>query len=181
MTIENDEYFVSVDIEASGPVPGLYSMVSFGACAVDDDSVSFERILKPINRNFIPEAMAVTGFDLDRLALVGDNPQDAIKDFQNWVEANAKRKTPVFVGLNAAFDWAFVNYYFHLYSLVNPFGFAPVDIKALYMGRFNSRWKDATSKKMGAALAAKKTGNHSALVDARAQAELFRLIMSDRR
>ncbi|MGL1984483.1 3'-5' exonuclease, partial [Escherichia coli] len=35
MTIKK-EIFISVDIEASGPVPGKYSLLSIGACLVSD-------------------------------------------------------------------------------------------------------------------------------------------------
>lgn len=35
-----DAYF-SVDVETAGPVPGLYSMLSFGACVVGEPESSF--------------------------------------------------------------------------------------------------------------------------------------------
>lgn len=55
--------------------------------------------------------------------------------FQGWVERAAGADgVPVFVGLNAPFDWSFINYYFHYLLKSNPFGFAALDIKALYMG-----------------------------------------------
>lgn len=58
--------------------------------------------------------------------------------FQGWVERAAGADgVPVFVGLNAPFDWSFINYYFHYLLKSNPFGFAALDIKALYMGRQN--------------------------------------------
>lgn len=180
MSADQEECFISVDIEAAGPVPALYSMLSIGACAVESENVSFECILKPTTRNFVPEAMEVTGFNIDQLEREGQEPPSAMKKFAEWVKITAADKSPVFVGLNAAFDWSFVNYYFHSCSVENPFGFAPVDIKALYMGRFHSSWKDATSRKMAAALFAESKGNHNALVDAKAQAELFRLIRANR-
>ena len=82
----------------------------------------------------------------------------------------------MFVGLNAAFDWAFVNHYFLEYLGENPFGFAALDIKALYMGAFGSAWRDARSSVMRRTLGADLAGDHDALHDAVAQAELFRLI-----
>ena len=40
----------------------------------------------------------------------------------------------MFVGFNATFDWAFVNFYFHQYLGENPFGIGGIDIKSYYMG-----------------------------------------------
>ena len=46
---ERSETFVSVDIEASGPSPSIGSLLSIGACLVDDPSVDFYVELKPID------------------------------------------------------------------------------------------------------------------------------------
>lgn len=45
---------MTVDIEASGPIPGEYSMLSLGACIVGDISKRFYIEIKPINDNFCP-------------------------------------------------------------------------------------------------------------------------------
>ena len=91
-------------------------------------------------------------------------------------EVAGNDSTPVFVGLNAPFDWSFVNYYFHRYLQSNPFGFTALDIKALYMGATGSSWTDTRSSRMAARLHPKSKGDHQALHDAQYQAELFRLI-----
>ena len=100
-----------------------------------------------------------------------------MSEFRDWVVAVSKGRTPVFVGLNVAFDWSFVNYYFHIYLSKNPFGFAPLDIKAFYAGVTGSTWMDAKSSKMTKTLGATKVANHDALEDAIAQAEIFRLTL----
>jgi hypothetical protein len=43
MSIEK-EIFVSVDVEASGPIPGKYSMLSIGACVAFDPSFTSHAI-----------------------------------------------------------------------------------------------------------------------------------------
>ena len=171
------ECFISVDIEASGPVPGLYSMLSLGACLYDDRAVVFERNLRPTTMRFLPEALAVTGFDLTQLQNEGVEPSEAMAEFRQWVLDNVGSRAPVFVGLNAAFDWAFVNYYFNLFDIPNPFGFAPLDMKALYMGKFGTSWHEATSRRISAALSLEMTADHTALTDALAQAKLFGAIL----
>jgi ribonuclease T len=68
------EVFVSIDIEASGPTPGLYSMLSLGACLVDDSTQSFYLEIQPINDAFTPEALAICQFSLERLKREGTPP-----------------------------------------------------------------------------------------------------------
>ena len=65
------ERYFSVDIESAGPIPEKYSMLSMGACAVDDPGVSFYVELQPIFADFVPKALEVSGFDLNRLMAVG--------------------------------------------------------------------------------------------------------------
>lgn len=96
--------------------------------------------------------------------------------FAAWARSlNQNGETLVFVGFNAAFDWSFVNYYFHQFLGENPFGFAALDIKSLYMGAAGCIWSDTRSSRMAAALKPQRAGDHNALHDAIFQAELFRL------
>lgn len=171
------EIFISVDIESSGPIPGEYSMLSIGACLVDAPETTFERTLKPLNRNADQEALAVTGFTLEELEMSGMQPQQAMTELKLWVKAACIGDAmPVFVGLNAPFDWSFVNYYFHRFCGSNPFGFTALDIKAYYMGVTGSSWRDTRSSAMSNRLRSMHSGNHNALQDAVYQAELFRLV-----
>jgi len=173
---EKREVYISVDVETSGPVPGLYALLTIGACAVEDDGQVFSCALKPTTRNADPKALEITGLSLDDLEREGLDPAAAMTQFRQWILEVAADGTPVFVGLNAAFDWAFVNDYFHRYLGENPFGFAPLDIKAYYMGATRCTWSDTRSSKMAARLNPQLHGDHDALHDARYQAELFRLI-----
>ena len=48
--------FIVVDVEADGPVPGLYSMVSFGAVIVEPSlSKTFYGQVKPISEDWLPQ------------------------------------------------------------------------------------------------------------------------------
>lgn len=171
------EIFLSVDVETSGPIPGEYSMLTLGACNVEDPSQVFSCEFKPISDKADPRAMEVTGLSLEKLAAEGEPPAIAMKQFGDWVNrVVGDCGTPVFVGLNAPFDWSFVNYYFHRYLQANPFGFAALDIKALYMGATGCSWRDTRSSEMAARLKPKFKGDHQALHDALYQAELFSLV-----
>ncbi len=87
----------------------------------------------------------------------------------------------IFVGLNAPFDWSFINYYFHKYSGANPFGFTAIDMKAYYMGVTGCHWKETKSSQMTARLKPQSSPSHNALDDARFQAELFGLMLAEGR
>lgn len=170
------EVFISVDIEASGPIPAEYSLLSIGACDAYRPENSFSCLVKPTSENAVPEALAVTGFSLEKLHEEGEAPHEAMARFARWVADCSGSGTPVFVGLNAAFDWSFINYYFIRYHGSNPFGIAPLDIKALFMGTRGCSWEETRSSNMKTVTGALTVGTHDALADARFQAELFRLI-----
>lgn len=173
------EVFISVDVEAAGPYPGRYSLLTIGACLADQPEVVFEAALKPLSADADPKALEVTGLSLEALAASGETPRDAMARFESWIaEATPEGAQPVFVGLNAPFDWAFINHYFLEQLGRNPFGFSALDIKALYMGALGSSWLQARSSVMRKNLGATLEGDHNALHDAQAQAELFRLILN---
>lgn len=174
---DKKEVFISVDVETSGPIPGEYSLLTIGAVNVDDISQAFECTLKPLSRNADSKAMEVTGLSLEELDRTGLTPQEAMVRFSDWlVGVIGVNRSAVFVGLNAPFDWSFINYYFHRFTGGNPFGFAALDIKAYYMGSTGCSWSDTRSSRMAAILCPATRGTHVALDDALYQAELFRLI-----
>ena len=171
------EVFVSVDVETAGPIPGEYSLLSIGACDVDDASRTFACELKPLNRNADPKALEIAGLSLEALEKTGLPPEEAMRGFLRWSTGLIKPgESLVFVGLNAPFDWSFVNYYFHKFVGENPFGFGALDIKAYYMGATGCSWADTRSNRMAGTLKPRRQGDHQALHDAQYQAELFRLI-----
>jgi DNA polymerase III epsilon subunit-like protein len=156
-------------------------MLSFGACLAENPSVTFQCLLKPTSLKADPQALKISGFSLENLSREGKSPKLAMREFARWVGEAAGKRDPVFVGLNAGFDWSFINYYFHRYYGSNPFGFAPLDIKALYMGVTGCAWSKSKTSHMCEVLRPKSMGDHDALHDAIAQAELFRLILDRRR
>jgi DNA polymerase III epsilon subunit-like protein len=167
------ECFISVDVETSGPIPGRYSMLALGACVVGRAEEGFYAEFKPLNNNAVPEALSVSGLDLGELARRREEPEAAMRRFAGWVRKASAEATPVFLGLNAGFDWSFVNWYFHEFLAENPFGFAPADIKSYYMGLTGCNWEDTRSSRLRPEFQAEKPATHHALDDARAQARMF--------
>jgi DNA polymerase III epsilon subunit-like protein len=173
------ECFISVDIEAAGPIPGEYSMLSLGACPVFSPDVHFSCEFKPVSIKADPEALKITGGSLKDFEERGLSPEVGMGSFRDWIaEVSGTDSAPVFVGFNAPFDWSFVNYYFHRFLGENPFGFTALDVKAYYMGRFTTTWAETKSSAIANFLKIAQTGDHNPLHDAIYQAQLFREVMS---
>lgn len=169
------EVYISVDVEAAGPVPGTYSMLSLGAVAVDDPKATFYVEFRPVNDKSVHEAMNIVGRTLEDFQRTGRDPKEAISAFRDWLASAAKGGKPVFVGFNATFDWAFVNFYFHQYLGENPFGFGGIDMKSYYMGLSGCKWEDTRSSRIAAEFKdSSKRHTHNALDDAVEQAGFFR-------
>ena len=155
--------YFSVDIEADGPAPGLFSMVSFGAIVVESGlSRTFYAELAPISDRWIPDALAVSGFTREQVMRFED-PKSVMIRFEEWVNANSKGR-PIFIADNPGFDFAFINYYFHAFVGSNPFGFSSRRIGDLYCGAkldTFAKWKHLR----------KTNHSHNALDDAKGNAE----------
>jgi ribonuclease T len=168
------EIYISVDVEAAGPVPLTYSMLSLGAVTVDDPKQTFYVELKPVSDKFVPDAMKIVGRSLRDFAEKGREPKEAMAAFRDWLARIATAGKPVFVGFNATFDWAFVNFYFHQYVGENPFGFGGIDVKSYYMGLTGCTWDETRSSRLRAEFKSTAHHTHNALEDAVEQAKMFR-------
>ena len=138
--------YISVDVEADGPCPGPYSMVCFGAVVVDSTlDKRFYAEVQPISDLFIPEALAVSGFTREQHLQFADTPTVAMTKFEAWLRTYSVGK-PTLVSDNPAFDWQWINHYFHGYIGRNPFGFSARRIGDIYCGLrrdmgVNQEWK----------------------------------------
>jgi hypothetical protein len=197
------ELYFSIDVETDGPIPGEYSMISYGVCVVGYrdsngplitvEPKGIERRLAPISEQYDPEALAVSGLERDWLVENGISPSIAMRNIKLWVEANAQayEARPVFIAYPLSFDWSFSHYYFERFAAKDPFGFSnAIDIKTLYMALtlsqngFQGQLLLQSHKKfMPKDLFLDKSGKkpphtHNALDDAIGQGVLFTNIMS---
>jgi len=125
--------YIMVDVESDGPIPGDYSMICFGAVLVDDSlDKTFYGKLKPISHEFIPDALAISGFSREDV-LKFDEPQKVMLDFAQWIKSVCKDH-PIFISDNNGFDWMFICWYFHHFIGKNPFGFSSQNLGSLYKG-----------------------------------------------
>jgi len=125
--------YVMVDIEADGPIPGDYSMVSFGAVIVEPGlERSFYGQLQPISERWIPEVLAVAGHSREE-TLAFDAPEEVMARFAAWLDDECDKRK-LFISDNNGFDWQFINWYFHHFLGDNPFGFSSQNLGSLYKG-----------------------------------------------
>jgi DNA polymerase III epsilon subunit-like protein len=175
------EPYISVDIETAGPNPSQYSLLTIGACTITERPNTFYVELKPVNMNFIPEALAVSRLSMERLAERGIEPAEAMRNMEIWLkEVTPVDQKPLFVAFNAPFDWMFINDYFHRYLGHNPFGHTAIDIKAFYMGMSGVNWEETTMHHVGDRYLGDRQLTHHALRDAMDQADIFRKMLEER-
>ena len=123
---ERPEVYVSVDIEAAGPTPRSYSMLSIGACLVDRPEEGFYVELKPDSDDVVEAALAVSGLSMAELAEHGTDPAEAMRSFADWLASVVPPGSkPVFAAFNAVFDWMFVDDYFQRYLGQQPVRLTP--------------------------------------------------------
>ncbi|MEX0787853.1 MAG: 3'-5' exonuclease [Anaerolineales bacterium] len=174
--------YISVDIEASGPTPGLYSMLALGACRVDDPARNFYAELQPTSMQSDPEAMAVHGLSLQMLQQSGRPPAEVMGAFDRWLsEVCPPPARPVFVAYNAPFDWMFVHDAFLTALGRDPFGHTALDIRALYVGWSGRPWPEIRFDELAERYLGSRRLTHNALEDALAQAEILQGLMDEMR
>jgi len=159
-------------------------MLAIGACLLDDPFTALYLELRPLpGLPWSVSAQRVHRLSRERLKRNGLEPSDAMRRFAEWVETVADGRQPVLVGWNAGFDWMFVADYFARFIGANPFGHAPLDIKAFALARLRlERWAQTRREALVDRFAEASPLSHHALEDAQSQAVLFkRLLMEDDR
>jgi len=136
---------IVVDVESDGPIPGKdhFSMVCLGAVLLDEKlDKTFYGQMRPISDKWDPEALAISGFTREQ-HLTFPDPQLTMQQFATWIQVNSI-KHPVFIADNPAYDFAWVNWYFHAFYGSNPFGYSGRRIADLWCGMqkdMHAKWK----------------------------------------
>ena len=133
--------YVMVDIEADGPIPGDYSMVSLGAVIVDDAlDRTFYGEFRPISDQWNPEALAVSELTREQ-TMEFEEPVVVMQRFADWLAAESQGR-PRFISDNNGFDWMFVCWYFHHFLGENPFGHSSANLGSMYKGLVRDCFKN---------------------------------------
>ncbi|MEW2396015.1 3'-5' exoribonuclease [Streptomyces sp. NPDC046862] len=182
--------YISVDIEADGPIPGPYSMLSLGAAVAgrqdadgftpaDPEELTFYRELRPISEEFVPEALAVSGLDRAGLIEEGAEPAVALAEFSAWVRDVSVGAQPVVCGYPVAYDWMFLYWYLIRFTGESPFGHSGcLDMKTLYATKAGVPLRAVAKRTMPRELLPHRRHTHHALDDAIEQAELLANLMA---
>ena len=136
------ELYVAVDVEADGPIPGPYSMLSLGMAVAGRTDLTFYTELRPISDDFVPQALAVSGLDRDRLLDEAPDAAQAMAAAAKWVNGLRRIGRPVFLAAPAVWDGMFVHWYFMRFVGHSPFGTtgSGVDLRSYWMGATGSEW-----------------------------------------
>jgi hypothetical protein len=183
------ETYISVDIEAGGPIPGPNSMLSIGAAAFVRDGPkgvlldTFSANLKPLPGSTIDPTTKSAFWDKqpDAWAACQENqrdPHEAIGAFIAWVEAvSTKDRPPVFVAYPAGFDFLFVYWYIVRFGYQSPFSFSALDVKSYVSAVLKKPYRQTVKRNMPGRWFPATKHTHVAVEDAIEQGELFMNIL----
>ena len=122
-----------MDVEADGPIPGDYSMISFGAVVVEPSlKKKYSACLRPISNNWLPKALNICHFTREETLSFPD-PAKVMLDYARWIQS-VSSGVPHFISDNNGFDWQFINWYFIHFMKENPFGYTSTNLGSLYKG-----------------------------------------------
>ena len=176
------ETYFSTDVETDGPIPGKFSMLSFGCAAFQADGTLLDTYSANLER--IPGALQ----DKDTMDWWKTQPQAweahrkntrppeiVMPEYISWVQtlSQKERAKPVFVGYPVTFDFMFMYYYMIAFAGTSPFSFSALDIKTLAMAALGIDFRQTTKKAFPKSWFGPSRHNHVALDDAIEQGELF--------
>jgi hypothetical protein len=177
--------YISVDVEADGPIPGPYSMLSLGAVAFDTTGKElgdFSCNLRPLpGARTHPDTMA--WWDKHKAAYLAtgvdqQDPRTAMTKFDIWMALFSGPLT--FVGYPASFDFMFVYWYLINFVGKSRFGFQALDIKTYAAAVLHIPFKKINKRIMPKYwLTDDNPHTHNAVDDAREQGNLFFRMISD--
>ena len=180
------EVYVSTDIEADGPIPGPYSMLSLGSAAyladgsfVDSWSANLETLPGASSH---PETMRWWRSRPEAWRTCRRNPrppEQVMREYAEWLDGLPGK--PVFVAYPAGFDFTWVYWYLTKFVGRCPFSFAALDMKTLAMVLLQKEFHQTTKRNMPRRWFNEKRHRHVALDDAIEQGELFCNMLAESR
>lgn len=172
------EFFVSVDIETNGIIPGPFSMLSFAAAVFNEAGEmigTFERNLNTlVGAGEDPDTMKwwktqPEAWKLHRVNTV--DPKIAMEDFAAWVKKF--EGVPVMVAAPAGFDGMFLYWYFINFTGSSPFSFSCLDMRTYASAMLKKPYRQSSKRNWPARWFSQQAHTHVALDDAIEQGETF--------
>ncbi len=150
-----DELYISTDIEADGPIPGEYSMLSFASIAILPGGKEVGQFKANLQRlpfaGQHPDTMKWWEKNAEAYELTQQNlemPTVAMLRYRKWLKNLSGYGTPVFVGYPATWDYMFVFWYLVKFTGHSPFGFSSLDLKTMAMMLLRTNFRAASKKAM---------------------------------
>ncbi len=178
MTTTKQEIYVSTDVEADGPIPGINSMLSFGSAAYLQDKTlvsTFTANLELLDgAGPDPKTMEWWQTQPEAWRACRENlisPDKAMTDYLTWIEALPG--LPVFVGYPVAFDFMFVYWYLIRFAGRSPFSHSALDMKTYAMALLEKPYRQSVKRNMPKDWFDDLPHTHLALDDAIEQGALF--------
>lgn len=172
------EIYVSVDVEADGPIPGPHSMLSIGAVAMTADGHGvgeYSANLQPLpGADMHPKTKAWWEKFPEAWAACRDNPRApeiVMKEFSAWVQALPG--TPIFVAWPATWDFMWVYWYLIRFTGERPFAEHGIDMRSYAMGMRKRDFRHCGKNYLPQRWFPEQAHTHVALDDAREQGGLF--------
>lgn len=184
------ELYFSFDIEANGPIPGPFSMLSFGVAAFKLNN------LEPV-ATFQANLNELEGAERDQKTMEfwaknqaaydacrqDTRPPDTVfRQFNGWVrEVAAKHKSsPVAVAYPAGYDFTWLYWYLQRFTGDSPFSFACLDLKTLGFVILGNQYRDVKKRNFHKHWFPKNNKHtHVALEDAIEQGQIFVNMMQE--
>jgi len=181
------EYYISIDVEADGPCPGLNSMLQFGAVFYDLSG----NVLREFSANIeeLPDAVQNSGTMAwwqeqeirfpgiwNRMMENRVDPKTAMIRFANMVRLtnNELNASPVCVAYPAGYDFTWLYYYLCRFNGESCIGFSAIDLKTMAMTLIQDTYHNSSKKRFPKEWfnpSLKHT--HDGLQDARGQGYMF--------
>ena len=172
------EVYISTDVEADGPIPGDYSMLSFASAAYLPNKElvgTFSANLETLpDAKTHPKTMEWWKSQTEAWASCRTDLQDpalAMKKYLDWL--NTLPGKPVFVAYPAAYDFMFVYWYLIHFTGESPFSHSALDIKTFAMAMLKKPYRESIKKNMPSRWFDNLPHTHLALDDAIEQGALF--------
>ena len=181
------ETYVSIDVEADGPIPGPYSMLSLGAAAfspslslISTFSINLQTLegagQHPDTMDFW--SLHPKAYEAARQSTA--SPEQGMLSFEGWVKQLPGKPVPC--AYPAGFDWTFVYWYLQKFLGRSPFLFSCRDRKSYAMALMRTTYRGTSKKRMPKRwfpLEHKHT--HVAVEDAIEQGHIFMTMLQENR
>ena len=146
MSHNDNNVYVSVDVETDGPIPGPYSMLSLGAVAfrpTGEAIGTFQGVLETLpGASQHPDTMSWWKKYPEAWAKATDNPRPpemVMKEFVEWLDTLPS--PPTFIGWPATWDFMFIFWYLIRFIGRSPFGHSGLCIKSQASDRLKTPFR----------------------------------------